>query len=131
MSTRGARWILWLGLVLLLPLPIIFLGPGGVPVGRIAMLGTISLAVVVLENTRGAPGFIAAIFLAQSVIYAGLLWLAAGWSTRLLRRLSSRALAGVVGGLIVLGILVSSAFEIYRTPYSARAARVGLLHLYE
>ena len=67
MSTRTARWILWISFVLMVPVPILLFGPGLVPAARLIMLGGIALAVALFESSRGAVGMLAGILLAQGL----------------------------------------------------------------
>ncbi len=131
MSVRAARWVLWISLVLMLPVPIVLLGPGLVPAARLLMLGGISLAVALFENARGAVGMLTTILLAQGLLYMALLWLVAHLASRVLGRFSAKTVARVTLALVAVGLLLSSAFEVYRGPYRAQSARANLLHVYE
>jgi hypothetical protein len=130
MSASASRWLLWLGLVVALPVPILFLGPGLVPAARLLMLGGIGIAVMLLENARGAVGPLTAVLLGQGVLYLGLLWLAAHLASRLLGRLPPRRLAAVTLAVLAAGLTLASTFAIYHTPFG-QTAHASWLHVFE
>jgi hypothetical protein len=68
---------------------------------------------------------VALIFAGQGVVYAALLWLAAGLVVRVPQVGRALALA-LAGGLVVAALLV----PLYHTPYHATRARVSLLEVY-
>jgi hypothetical protein len=117
--------LLWLALVGALPLPILLLGPGHVPAASLVELGAIGLAIALVESARGTVLPVAGIFLGQGLLYAALLWLAAGWVRRVPRVGAALALA-LAAGLVAAAALL----PLYHTPYHASRARVGLLELY-
>ncbi len=129
MSASVSRWLLWLGLVVALPVPILFLGPGLVPAARLLMLGGIGIAVMLLENARGAVGPLTAVLLGQGVLYLGLLWLAAHLASRLLGRLSPRGCAAVTLAVLAAGLTLASMFTIYHSPFG-QTSHVGWLHVF-
>ena len=131
MSTRAARWMLWIAFVLMVPVPFLMLGSGWVPAARLIMLGGISLAVALFENASGAVGMLSVILLAQGLLYMGLLWLAAHFASRWLDRFSSRTATAVTLVVVAAGVLIASTFELYRGPYRAQSPRANLLHVYE
>ena len=131
MSIRTSRWILWIGFVLMVPVPILFLGPGLVPTARLLMLGAISAAVLLLENARGAVGMLAGLLLAQGFLYLGLLWLAAHILSRTLGRFSAKTVAWATIGVVAVGLLLASLFDGYRGPYRVQSARANLLNVFE
>ncbi len=131
MSPRAARWILWVSFVLMVPVPILLFGPGLVPAARLIMLGGIALAVALFESSRGAVGMLAGILLAQGLLYAGLLWLAAYMASRLLGRLSAKNVTRITLAVVAASLLVTLSFEVYRGPFRAQSYRANLLHIYE
>jgi hypothetical protein len=121
MSARASRWLLWLGLVVVLPVPVLFIGSGLVPAARLLMLGGIGLAVMLFENARGAVGPLAALLLGQGALYLGLLWLAAHLASRSLGRLTPRARAAVTVATLAAGLALASTTAIYHTPFGQTA----------
>ena len=77
MSLLTARRLLWIGLLLTLPLPMLLLDDGLVPVARFLLLGAVCVAVMLVEDSGGVVGLLALLFLAHAVVYGGLLWLLA------------------------------------------------------
>ena len=131
MSPRAARWILWISFVLMVPVPILLLGPGLVPAARLILLGGIALAVALFESSRGAVVMLAGILLAQGLLYMGLLWLAAYLASRGLGRLPAKSVTRITLAVVAAGLLVTLAFEVYRGPFRAQSYRANLLHVYE
>ena len=130
LSRRASRWLLFAALVLMAPVPLAVLGPALVPPARILMLGVITVAVMVRESARGAAPSLAAVLLVQVAIYLAAAWLAAGLVSRLLHRIGPAAVGPVTLGLVALGLALACSFEIYDTPFSARAAHASLLDVY-
>ena len=130
MSTRASRRMLWIAAALLVPLPVLFPGPGLVPAARFLMLGGASLAVMLFESSRGAVIPLAALLLLQGVAWLSALWLGAALAARLLARLPSHARLWVTLVLVAAGLVVGATTEIYHTPFAAEAARGNLLHVY-
>jgi hypothetical protein len=124
------RWLLWLAALVALPLPIVGIGSGRVPALHHLELGVLSLAFTLLERAQGIGPLLSALFLGQALVFALALWLAAGLVAKLLSGLPPLARTRATLFLIVLGIALALAQPIYRTPYSAQAARSTLLGVY-
>jgi hypothetical protein len=122
--------MLWIAAALLVPLPVLFPGPGLVPAARFLMLGGASLAVMLFESSRGAVIPLAALLLLQGIAWLGALWLVAALAARLLARLPSHARLWVTLVIVAAGLVVGATTEIYHTPFAAEAARGNLLHVY-
>jgi hypothetical protein len=95
------------------------------------MLGGLTLALGLVETTRGAVGLLAAILLGQGLLYVGLSWVVAFGTARLLARLPRPAVAVLTLAIVVAGLLGASRVAVYRDPYRRDAARTTLLHVYE
>lgn len=128
MSVLTSRRLLWVGLLLTLPLPMLVLDDGLVPVVRFLLLGGACVAVMLVEDAGGVVGFLALVFLVHAVVYAGLLWLLAFAISRGLGRLPPRRLAAVTLAALVLAFVAATATQPYRTPFG-RAARGGLVEV--
>ena len=126
MSVRAARTWLWLGALLLVPLPMLALDAALVPVVRFLLLGGACVAVLLVEGGGGVTESIAALLLVHTAVYAGLLWAAAWLIARSLARLSGSARRALVLGILGLALLLALTTEPYRTPFG-HAARGGLL----
>jgi hypothetical protein len=126
MSERAARRVLWLTFLLAVPMPMVVVGSGRVPVARFLFLAGLSLAVLIRESARGSVGLLAAFFAGHAVVHGALLWLAAAVLGRALGRWRR---PGAV--LLALGlVLAASVFPIFRCPYHPSAARSTLLGVY-
>jgi hypothetical protein len=130
MSARSARRILWLGSLLMAPVPVLLFGPGLVPPARLLMLGGLGAAVMVFESARGAAGPLTAVLLVQGLVWAGLLWVAAWAVARPLARLSPGTAAAIAWLALAAGLVAASVLDVYHTPFAAEAARGNLLHVY-
>jgi hypothetical protein len=119
MTTRASRWILWLGLALLAPVPILAFGSGRVPAAELA---TLALATLAVWGTEGGAGAVPAIFLVLALQAAAALlvwWLLAGLATRALAGRSRPQRAVATLAALLAGVLVSQVFPIYRDPFRA------------
>lgn len=125
MSVRAARVLLWALAFAALPVPILLLGPGSVPAAQIAELGAAALAFGLAESLRGVVGWTALIFLGQALLYALVLWIAAGFVVRRAGRRRAAAIA-IAAVLVVVACFVA----VYRTPYHAHLAQATLLEVY-
>jgi hypothetical protein len=130
-TERAARRWLWLGLFAVLPLPLLGLQSGVAPAARSLELGAVCVAVMVVESARGVAPVLAAIFLAQALLYGLALWLAARLAARALRAASPRARGAAVVAILIAGALVASSTAVYRTPFRAAGSRATLLEVYE
>jgi hypothetical protein len=129
-SPRAMRWLLWLAAFAALPLPIFGIGSGRVPALHHLELGLLALAFTLLERAQGMGPLLAGIFLGQGLVFAFALWLGAAALARLLSRLPPLVRTRATLFLVVLGLALAFAQPIYRTPYSAHAARSTLLGVY-
>jgi hypothetical protein len=129
-APKSARRILWLGLICMLPLPMLQFG-AEIPALRYLLLAGVTLGLIVSEGMGQVPGLVLALLLGHALVYAGLLWLVAWLAARALSGLAPRALAVTTLGLVVAGVIVTSAFDVYRTPFGARSMQVNLLHVLE
>jgi hypothetical protein len=122
--------VLWLGLVLMLPLPMLAMG-AHIPVTRFLLLAGVSLGLILAEGGGTIPYAAFGLLLAHALVYAALLWLAAGWCVAGLARLAPRGVGPVVIGLVVAGLLVASLTPVYVTPFAPVSPRATLLHVLE
>ena len=128
MSVLTSRRLLWLGLLLMLPMPMLVLDNGLVPVVRFLLLGGVCVAVMLVEDAAGVVGFLALVFLAHAIVYAGLLWLLAFAISQGLARLPPRRLAALTLAALALALLTATATRPYRTPFG-RAADGNLVEV--
>jgi hypothetical protein len=81
MSSRASLWFLWTLLVLAIPVPILVLGSGAVPVAKLALIAGLAVGVLVSESANGAIPLLVVVVGLQVVAYGsllyGLAWLAA------------------------------------------------------
>lgn len=130
MSPRAMRRLFWLAALAALPVPIVGLGSGRVPPLHHLELGALALAFTLLERAQGVGPLLSALFLGQALAWALALWLAAALAARLLSGLPPLTRTRAALFLVVLGFALALAQPIYRTPYSAHAARSTLLGVY-
>ena len=114
-----------------LPLPLVGLGEGAIPVARFLQLTAALVRLISLEGTGGMVVGFAALFAAHAVVYGVALALAARVLARhLLPRIASRLRDHLV--VIATTLLVSLGVyaELYTTPYHHSSAHARLLELY-
>lgn len=130
MSVRAVRWVLWLVALAAAPVPSFGLASGRIPPLHQLELGALALAFSLSERAQGVGPLISALFLAQALAWSAALWLAAWLLARAAGRLPplTRTRACVLGVLFGLGF--ASVEPLYRTPYSAHAARSTLFGVY-
>jgi hypothetical protein len=131
MRPRTARWILWIAAALLVPLPFFLVETGTVPAARLLMLGSVTLMLIAVEGGQGAVGIAAALLLAQAILYLVALWLLVTALLRPLRHRSPKTIALATGATLLIGIVLATTFEIYRTPFRTRSLHATVLHVYE
>ena len=122
----SARRLLWLGFLLVVPVPVLVVAQGHVPALRLLFMGGVTLAVMLLESARGAAGLLALFLIAQFAVYAALMWLAA-WAVT---RLAGRRRLPVTIAILAALLAVALTRPIYRCPFLPDASRVSLLGVY-
>ncbi len=129
MSEKWARRILWGVLLLTLPVPFWFLGPGWAP--SLALL-EISAYLLPVWLTDGGPGVrlaLSAIGL-QGLFWAGVLYGLSRLLASLLTRLGDGRAPLLGVGIAVACLFLLSFFEVYLSPVIARGAPVNLFGVY-
>jgi hypothetical protein len=132
-SVRRARLLLWLGLVLMAPMPL-FTGvvTGLMPAARVVMLAGICLLVMLIESTKGAVGLLFLMLAAEALAQLLVLFAIAHLLAWLLGRLTRpRGLVAATVALLLVGVVLSSAFRWYRTPFRAASTHSSLLEVFE
>jgi hypothetical protein len=117
MTARGARWALWVALMLVAPVPILALGQGSIPVAKFLVLMAAMVAIVVTESARGAVPMLMTIFglqaLGYALIHGGVAWL------------FTRFTPPAVGWIVAAGLAVGGAWawttDFYDDPFRAMA----------
>ena len=123
---RGIRRILWLGALVLVPLPMLQFG-ALIPVTRYLLLAGVTGGLILAEGTGRIPNVMLLLMLGHALLYAGLLWLAAWALARVLRAvLPTRARTAALA-LVAAGALLALLTEPYVTPFAAESARASLL----
>ena len=113
MSQRSATWILWLLLACTLPLPYFMIESGRVPAAQLFIFAAVTAPLAVTD-----PGFttrfVAALFIGQSLLYGGLLFLVA---RALVRRVPPQRRDFLIAGVAAL-LAVMALCHVYRAPLS-------------
>jgi hypothetical protein len=129
-SRRALRWLLWGAALVALPVPLLGIGSARVPPLQHFELGGLALAFTLFERAQGVGPSLAGLFLAQGIVWALVLWLAAALLARALTRLPPLLRTRVALFAVVLGLALAIALPIYHTPYSSRSAHSTLLGVY-
>ena len=125
MSERGARIALWLGLLLMAPLPLHLLGAASIPVARMLLLACVCLGMAAIEG-GGIAYWLALGFAGPALGYTLGLWVAAWLLARASRGLTPQTRGIGMGILWLLGASAALVLEPYRMPFGT-VARGGLL----
>lgn len=130
MSQRNARRLLWLAALIALPVPW-FLGAVELsPVVRLGFFTSLLSAVLVAEGGRKLA-MLVGLGVAETLLYAALLWLGASLLARAIARLAPPAARNAVVALIVLGLFAASLSQIYQTSLSSTQPRSSVLQLFQ
>jgi hypothetical protein len=129
-SPRALRRLLFVAALVAMPVPSFGIGGGLVPPLHQLELGALALAFTVLERAQGIGPLMSALFLGQAVVWGLACWLAAALAARLLGGLPPLFRMRVAFLAVALGLALAVMQPIYRTPYSAHAARSSLLEVY-
>jgi hypothetical protein len=127
--TAARRW-LWLAAIATIPVPFFIGQPEWAPVLRLAFLSGLFAAVMIAEGGH-TPVLFGMLGIAQTAIYLALFYVAARLAARALERVGSPRLRGAAVAGVVLALVVSSLFPIYRTPLSSTRMRSDVWHLFE
>jgi hypothetical protein len=127
--TAARRW-LWLAALATMPVPFYLGEIEWAPVMRLAFL-TGLLSLVMIAEGGHALIRIGELGIAQTAIYTGLFWLAAGLAARGVARIREAPVrtAAVVSAVFLL--VASSLLPIYETPLSSTRLHSDLWHLFE
>lgn len=131
MTRRAARWVLWIALLALAPVPFFLVETGSVPVVRLLVLGVVMLAVVVTEGSQGMVGIAAALLLGQAFAYLCGFWLLAHLLSGLLAKGSARRTAVCTLLVVAVGVALVSSFDLYETPFRTRSLHGNLWDVFE
>ena len=122
MSARRARWVVFAALLAAMPVPIVVVGRGRLPIAALAELAIATFTIGVVERADGVVVILGALLLAQAIVWALAAWLAAGLCRRVLGR------ATIV--LVVLGLAAALVVPVYSSPFHATRARQTLVEVY-
>ena len=126
MTQRRARWVLFLGIVLLVPWPMHVMEPVFAPTAHYLLLAGAVAAVVGVEGGGGPVPLLLAMFAGYALFYLALSWVVAWAVTRLVLARSSPTTRGrLVLGVLCIGLIVAVVTRGYQTPFS-RLPRANL-----
>jgi hypothetical protein len=126
MSVTAIRWVLWVSLVLLLPLPLQLLELGWVP----AFFGLNVLFSTLLLPAASPEG--AMLMLAPQVAVAVLLnWLLADCYLRISAPWPAKLRGSIMGIAVLTGLVLAATFRVYQLPFPTEAAAVTFFQLYQ
>ena len=131
MSTRTAKWAIWLLLCCLLPVPYFLVGVEVAPLVRLAFFAGIIVLLNFSEGT-GGPYWWAFLGLAlsQSAVIGGILYAVAKLGARLLDDLAAAQRARLILGCALLAAALCVTFRPYSTPMSSSSMHSGLLQVF-
>ncbi len=131
MSTRSAKWAIWLLLCCLLPVPYML---GGVEVAPIVRLLFFTGIIVVLNLSEGPGGIYWWAFLGlafvQTAVIGSALYGIASLGGRMLGGLPEARRAPLIVGIALAAGSLCIAFAPYSTPMSSTSVQSGLLGVF-
>jgi hypothetical protein len=116
------RSLVWIGLLVAVPVPLVLVGQGSMPAGVMLELAAVTGALGVLERADGTVLTLMVLLIAQALAWAAVL----GGAAVLLVRALGRAALWMVVALAV----VATVAPVYRSPFHATRARQTLLEVY-
>jgi hypothetical protein len=116
------RTLVWIGLLVALPVPLVLVGRGSLPPAAFAELAAAAGALALLERSDGVVLTLLVILLAQAAVWAILCGVLARGLVRLLGR---RA-----GWVVVAWLVVAALVPVYRSPFHATRPRQTLGQVY-
>lgn len=129
MTVRTTCWLLFIVFALTIPLPL--LGPLSAlaPAARYLILASVTASVALVEGASGPVPLILLLFAVHAFVYLGLEWLFAWIIARTLSNLSAGIRSKLVIAICGTLLIVSIAFDLYRTPFGTlpRSNLLGLL----
>lgn len=122
-------WGLWLVLVATLPLPYFMIETGRVPAAELFLLAAVTSPLVISDPSL-TTRFIAGLFVAQSLIYAALLYVFARLGMRLIERRPTRRGRALAWTALAALLVAVSFFHVYRAPLSHGPGTTNLVGVF-
>jgi hypothetical protein len=120
---RRGRWVTFAALLAAMPVPIVVVGRGHLPVAALTELAVATFGVGLLERADGVVGLLGGLLLVQ-----GLVWTVAAW---ILAGLCWRVLGRATLALVVLGLATALVVPVYDSPFHASRAHQTLIEVYQ
>jgi hypothetical protein len=131
MNAQRARLLIWIAFLGAMPVPLVLVGRGRMPVGALLELAAATLTVGALERADGVVRILATLLVAQIVVWALVAWLAAWLVASVLGRVTGRGLGRAAFVVVAVLVAIALILPIYRSPFHASRARQTLLEVYE
>jgi hypothetical protein len=125
MSSRATRRLLWIAALAIVPLPMLQFHELA-PVTRYLLLAGVVAGLMWTEGTGTIPWIFFGLMLGHALVYAGLLWTAAWALARGLRALAPSRAGALALLLVAGGVILTLAFDVYRTPFAAESLHANL-----
>jgi len=130
MNVSISRWLMFVTLLLVAPVPYFLAEMGRVPPARLFQLTAYLVALVVTEGGQGAVLQAALLVGTQASAYAiGAFFLASAMA-RPLSRMRPRAAAAVTVGVVGCAVVCALVTRPYATPFSVEASQSNLTGVY-
>jgi hypothetical protein len=130
MSRRAMTWLLWPALVATLPLPYFMIESGRVPAAQLFLLAAVTAPLMVTDPSF-TTRFVATFFVAQSLLYAVLLYLLARLGAGLIERRVPRRRRGLVLAAIAALLVAMALSDVYRAPLSHGPGPTNLIGVFQ
>ena len=129
MNAGRARLLIWVAFLVAMPVPLVVVGRGWMPVGAFVEVALATLAVGAAERADGVVRILATLLVVQIVFWAVVGWLAAWLVVGAIGRVAGRPGRPTLV-LVMIGLAIALALPIYRSPFHASRARQTLLEVY-
>lgn len=116
-SRRAMTWLLWLVFLFTLPLPYFMIESGRVPAAQLILFAALT-APLAITDPGFTTRFVAALFVAQALLYSGLLYVLARLTVRALERHLAPARRAPVIVAVIIVLAAAASFDLYRAPLS-------------
>ncbi len=131
MSRRAQKWILWLALFGLMPVPFVLAGTAFAPPLRILFLATLLGGVAVADGAQGPMLIFLGLLFGEVVIFGTLSYLAAGLVLRVFGKLAPQRFVAPLVAVTIASLLGLSFLDIYHTPHSSSGPYSNIAGLFD
>ena len=128
--SRQLRWLLFVGVVVLAPVPFFLASSGWIPVGRILLITSLIGVSIGIEGGGSISHSLFGLAAAEAAVYLAIFWVCAGFAARAVQRLFPTRARAIVFSLLIAAAAAATGFDLYATPFNPVAVRSNLFAAY-